>query len=109
MTDRLSYKDGGAGHRDVDTSIAGAEFIEKALPRLQADVFAVIVAAGPRGATADEIAAALNWERHRVRPRTSELRLARKIGDSGRRRPSDLGVSSIVWVSPEYLDREVAI
>jgi hypothetical protein len=97
-----------AGHRGVDTSIAGADLIAEKLPLLQASVLGVIVAAGERGATGDEIAALLGWERHRVRPRTSELRNMRRIGDSGHRRPSDLGIASIVWISAEHLDRGVA-
>lgn len=105
MSDRYPYE---AGHYDVDTSIGAAEIINDKLPQLQASVVAVVLAAGERGVTADEIAAHLGWERHRVRPRTSELRRMGRIGDSGRRRPSDLGVASIVWAAREYLDREVA-
>lgn len=97
----------GPGHRGIDTSIAGAAFIADRLPLLQASVLGVIIAAGERGATGDEIAALLGFDRHRVRPRTSELRNMRRIGDSGHRRPSDLGIASIVWVSAEHLDRKV--
>lgn len=96
-----------AGHRGIDTSIVAADNINEKLPLLQASVLSIVVAAGERGATGDEIAATLGWERHRVRPRTSELRRMRRIGDSGQRRQSDLGIASIVWVSAEHLDREV--
>lgn len=101
MTGPTSYGDGGAGHRGVDTSIAAALHIEPALPRLQRDVLGVIRAAGGHGATGDEIAAALGWERHRVRPRTSELRRDKRIVDSGERRPSFAGIASIVWTVAE--------
>lgn len=103
MTDVPSYAEGGPGHRGVDTSIAGAEHIAKALPRLQSNVFGVIREAGAHGATGDEIAASLDWERFRVRPRTSELRHAGRIVDSGQRRLSQAGVASIVWITPEHL------
>ena len=102
MTDLLSYADGGPGHRGVDTSIAGAEHINKALPKLQASVLSVISSAGVAGATGDEIATALDWERFRVRPRTSELRTAGRIVDSGKRRQSIAGIASIVWVTPAH-------
>ena len=104
MTDHYpdipSYADGGAGHRGVDTSIAAAKVINDSLPRLQKAVFAVIRQAGSRGATGDEIAQALGWERWRVRPRTSELRRDGRIVDSGARRESLSGIASIVWVAP---------
>ena len=87
------------GHRGIDTSILAAEKIAPALPRLQRKVLEVIEAAGERGATGDEIAARLDMERFAVRPRTSELRAARKIEDSGLRRPSQSGIASIVWVA----------
>lgn len=96
-----------AGHYGIDTSVAAANIINQKLPQLQSEVFSVIAAAGEHGATGDEIAAVLGWERHRVRPRTSELRRLRRIGDSGHRRLSDMGVSSIVWVAAEHFDREV--
>ena len=91
-----------AGHRGVDTSMAAAEVMNASLPRLQRSVLEVITSRGVRGATGDEIAQALHWHRWRVRPRTSELKLAGKIMDSGRRRPSMAGIASIVWVLPSF-------
>lgn len=107
ISDLLPYSDGGAGHRGVDTSVAGAEFIADKLPKLQADVFGVVSAAGWCGATGDETAAILEWPCHRVRPRTSELKNAGRIVDSGRRRLSQAGVASIVWITPEHLGFDV--
>lgn len=98
-----------AGHRGVDTSIAAAEVLNKALPRLQGQVYAVVAEAGTHGATCDEIAHALGWERFRVRPRTSELRRLRCIVDSGRRRSSQSGVASIVWTIAALESREVPL
>ena len=91
-----------AGHRGVDTSISAAEAINAALPRLQRTVMSVVAAAGHHGATGDEIANVLAWERHRVRPRTSELRRAGKIMDSGARRDGRCGIAQIVWVLPAF-------
>ena len=91
-----------AGHRGVDTSIAGAEHINRELPKLQRLVRAAVALSGERGATGDEIADSLGWDCFRVRPRTSELRAAGKIVDSGNRRKSNAGIASIVWVLPEY-------
>ena len=91
-----------AGHRGVDTSMAAAEVINKSLPRLQSSVLGVIVGFGEIGATADEVAYLLGWERFRVRPRTSELRKSGRIVDSGRRRDSQSGIASIVWIAREY-------
>ena len=96
-----------AGFRDTDTSVAAAALATKDLPRLQASVLGVIAAAGPHGATGDEIADVLAWERHRVRPRTSELRRAGKISDGGARRSGKCGVAQIVWVTAEHVEREV--
>ena len=98
-----------AGHRGIDTSIAAAQSINRDLPQLQRMVRDVIANAGPRGATGDEIAAALDWNRFRVRPRTSELRTAKRIADSGRRRKNDAsGVAAIVWVLPQYKQGDAA-
>jgi hypothetical protein len=89
-------------HRGIDTSIAAAASINQVLPRLQSSVLGVILGAGERGSTADEVSLALGWERFRVRPRASELRKAGRIIDSGRRRDSLSGIASIVWVAREY-------
>lgn len=105
MTDRYPAQ---AGHRGIDTSIAAAAIINPSLPRLQRQVFAMIAQAGASGATCDEIADALGWERFRVRPRTSELRKLRRIVDSGVRRLSQSGVQSIVWITRPIADEGAA-
>ncbi len=97
-----------AGHRGIDTSIEGAQHIAGDLPYLQKLVRAVVADAKDRGVTCDEIAEALGWNRFRVRPRTSELRAAHRIEDSGQRRKNDTGVSAIVWVLPKYLREDAA-
>jgi hypothetical protein len=93
------------GAYPVDTSIMAADFIAPSVSSHQTQILKVLATAAFFGATGDEIAASLGWERFRVRPRTSELRLKKAIVDSGRRRKSDAGVASIVWVLPEYASR----
>ena len=85
------------GHRGVDTSRAAANAIALRLGSVQSMVLAVIDAAGAQGATSDEIAANLGWERHSVRPRTAELRKAGSIRDSCQRRTNASGRAAIVW------------
>lgn len=91
-----------AGSYGLGGSDEAADRITPIMPELQAKVSAVVEAAGAHGATGDEIAAALGWDKHRVRPRTSELRKLGRILASQKRRPSETGVMSIVWVLPCY-------
>jgi len=104
MPNLLSYSKGGAGHRGVDTSIEGVKHVQPGLPKLQGLVLGAIADAGCNGLIGDEIAKRLDWEKFRVRPRTSELRIVGKIVDSGKRRKSEAGISSIVWILPEHLN-----
>jgi transcription initiation factor IIE alpha subunit len=91
-----------AGSYGLGGSDEAAKRITPIMPELQAKVSAVVEAAGSYGATGDEIAAALGWDKYRVRPRTSELRKLGRIIDSRKRRASQSGVMSIVWVLPCY-------
>lgn len=79
MRNPLTPYNDAAGHRNTDTSIAAAALIDKSLPRLQRSVMEVVAAARENGVTSDEIADILGWDKHRVRPRTSELRGTRRI------------------------------
>ncbi|RYM11018.1 hypothetical protein [Sphingobium cupriresistens] len=90
------------GAYPVDTSIAAADAVAPSVSYLQKLILAVLRSVGAYGATGDEIAERLGWERFRVRPRTSELRVLRKIVDSGARRKSQSGIASIVWVLAEH-------
>jgi hypothetical protein len=92
----------GPGHRGIGGSVAAAVSIAAAMPHLQAAVLGIVAGRGAYGATSDEIADALGWDRFRVRPRASELRASGKIMDSRRRRKSASGILSIVWILPEY-------
>jgi transcription initiation factor IIE alpha subunit len=91
-----------AGHRRLGGSVEASHVMTPKLPQLQAAVVAVVERAGAYGATGDEIAAALGWDKFRVRPRTAELRKLGKIMDSRKRRKSEAGIMSIVWVLPCY-------
>lgn len=91
-----------AGHRGIGGSVEAAEVMTPKLPGLQALVSEVIAGAGPLGATGDEIAAKLGWDKFRVRPRTAELRKLGRIMDSRKRRRSEAGIASIVWVLPQF-------
>lgn len=90
------------GSYGLGGSDEAAEKISPHMPELQAKVLTVLEKAGSYGATGDEIAAALGWDKYRVRPRTSELRKLCRIMDSRKRRPSESGVQSIVWVLSCY-------
>jgi hypothetical protein len=63
---------------------------------------AVVARRGSRGATADEAAYQLDEHPLSVRPVISRLKTAGLICDSGKRRPSDLGNPSAVWVIPKF-------
>lgn len=89
------------GHRYVDTSMEAAEKVAPHLGRLQRLVFETVKAAGPAGATTDEIAVHLRADRSSVQPRTCELKLLGMIRDSGDRRKNASGVRAIVWVATE--------
>lgn len=91
-----------AGHRGLGGSVEAAAVITPKLPRLQGAVLDVLEQAGERGATGDEIAAALGWDKYRVRPRTAELRKLGRIMDSHQRRRSEAGIASIVWTLARY-------
>jgi hypothetical protein len=90
-----------AGHRGVDTSVDAAAAIQSKLGRLQVLALTAIKAAGQRGLTADELAAALTLDRYSIQPRTSELKLLGQIRDSELRRKNATGKAAIVWVATD--------
>lgn len=91
-----------AGHRGIGGSIEAAQVITPVRVALWQQIMKCLEAAGAEGMTGDEIAASLGWEKYRVRPRTAELRKLGWIFDSQRRRLSDSGIRSIVWVIREH-------
>ncbi|MDP9057171.1 MAG: hypothetical protein M3N34_07595 [Pseudomonadota bacterium] len=82
----------------METSIEAASDLAPKLGRLQRLAQAAIRDAGPRGLTADELAAELDLDRWSIQPRTSELRRKGLIRDSGRRRPNATRKAAIVWI-----------
>lgn len=94
------------GHRGVDTSVAAAEKLADVAGPMRRMVYRAVHEAGAVGLTTDEIAAALHMPRYSVQPRTTELKHARRIFDSGRRRSNVSGCKAIVWVVADA--REVA-
>lgn len=78
----------------VETS---AEAAESMIPELGALQLEVLRAIRSRPGTADETATLLRRSPLSVRPRTSELRDAGLITDTGLRRPNASGKSAAVW------------
>jgi hypothetical protein len=92
------------GSKGTDTSAEAAEAIAPAAATLRAKALVQIRAAGATGRTAEELAGVMGVDRVSVQPRTSELRNAGKIMDSGQRRENaSSGKRAVVWVVPEYL------
>jgi len=87
------------GHRNVDTSISAANTLAPKLGPLQQKALAAIRSTGPRGLTADELAARLGLGRATIQPRTTELRRKGLVQDSGHRRLNSSGKRAIVWVA----------
>lgn len=102
------YRNGGPGHRGVDTSIEAAKKIAPLTGTIKNRLAEAYRLAGERGAINDEAAAVIDLEYWKARPRTTELKNAGVIKDSGRRRDSQSGVSSIVWVFVPEDERPVA-
>ena len=85
------------GYREQTTSRAAARVVAAGAGALRERVFAVIRAAGARGLTADEAAAALGETILCIRPRVSELRAEGRIEPTGERRKNDSGLSAKAW------------
>lgn len=85
-----------------ETSRQAAEAIAPTAASIRAKVLAIVTASGAGGSTGDDVAEQLGLLVYQVRARLSELRAARKIVDSGRRRVGASGRNGAVWVLPEY-------
>ncbi len=85
-------------HHGVDTSQAGAQAVAAKVPSRKDLALRLIEAAGDRGLTNHELAAATGWLLASTTPITSTLASEGKVKDSGRRRPSPSGVASKVFV-----------
>lgn len=87
------------GHRGTDTSRAAASAMSTVSARFQRMALLAIRAAGGRGLTAEELADRLGYPRTTIQPRTTELKLAGLIRDSGARRHNRSDHRAIVWVA----------
>ncbi len=83
----------------VDTRAESARRIAPLLGDMLHQVRRFVEARGPRGATDEEIRLALNMRPDTCRARRCELRDARLVHDSGRRRPTASGRGAVVWVA----------
>jgi hypothetical protein len=88
-----------------DTSREAAESVADAARTRSVQALAHITGQGPLGATADEVAAALEWERYSSRPRLAELHKQGEIVDSGNRRKGASGRAQTVWLGKAFAPR----
>lgn len=79
-----------------DTSEAAARAVTEP-SRLRAQVLDFLKKRGVRGATDEEIQAALAMPANTERPRRRELVLGKSVIDSGQRRRTMAGRSAVVW------------
>lgn len=86
------------GHRGIDTSIEAAEGVAPKAHTVRQQVYEMISDAGLHGQTTEELATRLGIDYGTVQPRTSELKKAGMIRDSGRRRKNAIGKNIIVWI-----------
>lgn len=89
---------GTPGFKEPTTSRDAAINIRGRAGNLQAKVLTAIIAAGARGLTADEAAAALGETVLAIRPRVTELKEQRRIERSGERRKNASGMNAAVWI-----------
>lgn len=82
-------------------SMQAAESVQHQLDGIRAEVFELIVSRGTSGITNSEIADALDTSRDTTQPRTSELKDAGYILDSGMLRKNIKGRNETVWVAAQ--------
>lgn len=90
--------------RDVDTSQAAADALQRSIGEKLNVCLQAIRGAGARGLTADEVAKQTGISPFTTRPRCSQLASDdfRLIRDSGMRRANDSARMATVWVSIEF-------
>jgi hypothetical protein len=94
------HYDGTPPHqRHSETSLEAAEGARKRINRLQQEVLGFVAAAGPEGATDDEMQIGLRMNPSTQRPRRVELVQKGFIMDSERRRPTRTGRRAVVWIT----------
>ena len=89
------------GYKEKTSSREAAFAIAPSAEILRERIYRAIKAAGDRGLTADESAAAIRSTPLASRPRVTELRAMGRIKPSliNKRRPSSTGRSSLVWIA----------
>jgi hypothetical protein len=87
------------------TSVAAKVAIGPVAKNLRQQVFLHLLSLWPRGATLNEIEAALEMPGNTVRPRRIELEKKGFVKDSGDRRLTPTGRNAIVWVVPDAVAR----
>lgn len=87
-----------AGEIVVNTRRGAAAAIERQRPNMLRQVYHYIRTRGERGATDEEIAAALGMKESTARARRCELRDAGQVKDSGRRRRGCSGRLCVIWI-----------
>lgn len=93
-------------HRDVSTSRAAAEAAATRQPGRRALIVAYIVNCGRRGATRDDIAAALDLPIQCVCGPVRDLLDAGEIHETAETRPTRLGSAARVLVAPACIIRD---
>lgn len=102
MEDLFSYAERyplSPGFKEPGASRAAAEKMKPRAPTLRDMVLREIKAAGLRGLTADEAAAAIGKTEFAVRPRLTELYRLGLITKTKDRRPNASGVDATVWIA----------
>ena len=85
-----------------ETAFEAAESMAEAAKTREMKALRLIRAKASNGATADEVAEALEWERYSSRPRLSTMKARGDIVDSGHRRIGVSGRRQVVWVLPDF-------
>lgn len=87
------------GYKEPTTARDAAVAIKGKAAVLRERVYAAIRAAGPKGLTADQAAAAVGEDWRATRPRVTELGQERppRIVPTGERRLNDTGLRAKVW------------
>lgn len=91
--------------KESDTSREAAVDVTPKAPAIRQQVWSLIAARGPIGATDDEIEVHLNMRHETVSARRRELAIQRFVVDSGRRRNTRRGKAATVWVTPDHKER----
>jgi len=92
--DKYPYK---AGHRNVDTSVKSADFINKNLKRISKVVLIELAKVFPKGLTGSEIADKTQRNLLTIRPRTTELKHQGLIIDTEKDRKNENGKPEIIY------------